>query len=128
MIKATMSLQCPFGNKKYLIIRESDEGDLSYTLKGAGSTTFALENLQLKQPLPQWSDYPVDVLISEIERILHQGVYRHLGATVRRPRPAPDAWQDNDDFPVENWRDEVMNDDTRLGYLDWVEAGRRCGK
>jgi hypothetical protein len=31
-------------------------------------------------------------------------------------------WESNPAYPVEDWRYEVANDDTRLGYLDWVEA------
>src|SRR3546814_1737565 len=31
-------------------------------------------------------------------------------------------WDDNPDHPVYDWKIEVTNDDTRLGYLDWVEA------
>src|SRR3546814_13878175 len=43
-------------------------------------------------------------------------------------------WDDNPDHPVYDWKIEVTNDDTRLGYLDWVEARserseeRRVGK
>jgi len=29
-------------------------------------------------------------------------------------------WEDHPDHPVEDWRYEVANNDTRLGYLDWV--------
>lgn len=31
-------------------------------------------------------------------------------------------WDENPDYPVDDWKTEVANDDTRLGYLDWVEA------
>ncbi len=31
-------------------------------------------------------------------------------------------WDENPDWPVEDWQIEVANDDTRLGYLDWVAA------
>ncbi|WOF45074.1 hypothetical protein KNJ79_09470 [Sphingopyxis indica] len=34
----------------------------------------------------------------------------------------PSHWDDNPDHPVDDWKTEVANDDTRLGYLDWVEA------
>lgn len=33
-----------------------------------------------------------------------------------------DYWNDNDDFPIENWQYEVANADTRLGYHDWIES------
>ena len=36
------------------------------------------------------------------------------------PRPG-DHWGEEIDFPVENWQDQVANDETRLGYWDWVE-------
>lgn len=31
-------------------------------------------------------------------------------------------WDDNPKHPAGDWKTEVANDDTRLGYLDWVEA------
>lgn len=33
----------------------------------------------------------------------------------------PSHWEENPDYPVADWRLEVQNDDTRLGYLEWVE-------
>ena len=33
-------------------------------------------------------------------------------------------WDEDDEFPVEEWRYEVNNDDTRLGYWDWVDIQR----
>ncbi len=29
-------------------------------------------------------------------------------------------WGEYPDHPVEDWKVEVANDDTRLGYWDWV--------
>ena len=31
-------------------------------------------------------------------------------------------WDDNPDHSADDWKTEVANDDTRLGYLDWVEV------
>lgn len=31
-----------------------------------------------------------------------------------------DPWAEVPDYPVADWQYEVGNDDTRLGYLDWV--------
>ena len=31
-------------------------------------------------------------------------------------------WDNHPDFPVEDWRYEVANDDTRVGYLEWVAS------
>uniref|UniRef100_A0A6M3LT21 Uncharacterized protein n=1 Tax=viral metagenome TaxID=1070528 RepID=A0A6M3LT21_9ZZZZ len=31
-------------------------------------------------------------------------------------------WDNHPDFPVEDWMHEVSNDDTRLGYWEWVRA------
>ncbi|MBA4090270.1 MAG: hypothetical protein C0494_06730 [Sphingobium sp.] len=31
-------------------------------------------------------------------------------------------WDDNPDYPVDDWKTEVANGDTRLGYRDWVDA------
>jgi hypothetical protein len=33
-------------------------------------------------------------------------------------------WDEIPGYPVEDWRYEVMNDDTRLGYSEWVENQR----
>lgn len=30
-------------------------------------------------------------------------------------------WDSNPDYPVSDWKREVANDATRLGYWDWVE-------
>ena len=35
-----------------------------------------------------------------------------------------DLWAKHTDFTLQDWRDEVLNDDTRLGYLDWVAHQR----
>lgn len=35
-----------------------------------------------------------------------------------------DAWADDPAHPVEDWKIEVANDDTRSRYLDWVESRR----
>ncbi len=31
-------------------------------------------------------------------------------------------WKQHPGYPVEDWKLEVENDDTRLGYWEWVEA------
>jgi hypothetical protein len=33
-----------------------------------------------------------------------------------------DHWEDDPDYPADAWKAEVANDDTRLGYRDWVDA------
>jgi len=33
-------------------------------------------------------------------------------------------WEDDPDFPAEDWKYEVANGDTRLGYGEWVEHQR----
>lgn len=33
-------------------------------------------------------------------------------------------WDDYTDFPVSEWRMEVVEDNTRLGYLEWVDHQR----
>ncbi len=32
-------------------------------------------------------------------------------------------WDVHPNYPVEDWQYEVANDDTRLGYWEWVKAG-----
>jgi hypothetical protein len=30
------------------------------------------------------------------------------------------CWDEHADYPVADWRHEVAEDNTRLGYIDWV--------
>ena len=30
-------------------------------------------------------------------------------------------WDEDEKYPVKDWQYEVANDDTRIGYLEWVE-------
>lgn len=39
-------------------------------------------------------------------------------------QPEFGCWEDQTDFPTEDWRIEVANGDTRLGYAAWVSAQR----
>lgn len=41
------------------------------------------------------------------------------GEEVKKPRS---AWAETPEHPVSDWRLEVANDETRLGYLAWVDA------
>jgi hypothetical protein len=40
--------------------------------------------------------------------------------TEHREKMATSHWAVDYEFPVEQWKYEVENDDTRLGYRDWV--------
>ena len=33
-------------------------------------------------------------------------------------------WDEDEKYPVKDWQYEVANDDTRIGYLEWVEHSR----
>lgn len=35
-----------------------------------------------------------------------------------------DWWSEDSDYPVADWQHEVAEDNTRLGYWDWVEVTR----
>jgi hypothetical protein len=35
-----------------------------------------------------------------------------------------DPWQEDAQFPLQDWKYEVNNDDTRAGYLEWVQNRR----
>ncbi|MGA3118397.1 MAG: hypothetical protein ABSF90_28720 [Syntrophobacteraceae bacterium] len=37
-------------------------------------------------------------------------------------------WEDDPEFPAEDWKYEVANGDTRLGYPEWVEHQRDAKK
>lgn len=38
--------------------------------------------------------------------------------------PLESHWDNDPDYPVKDWQLEVWNDETRLGYKEWVEAQR----
>lgn len=50
-----------------------------------------------------------------------------MGLDKTAPR-RPDHWASLPEFPVEDWKYEVANDDTRLGYLAWVENQQDMNK
>lgn len=37
-------------------------------------------------------------------------------------------WDEIPGYPVSDWQMEVASDDTRLGYLDWADAGMQLDK
>jgi hypothetical protein len=39
-------------------------------------------------------------------------------------RPSLNPWSEDPDYPVSDWQFEVRNNDTRLGYREWVERRR----
>lgn len=41
-----------------------------------------------------------------------------------RPDPGTGYWDNDPQFPVEDWMAEVSNGDTRQGYWPWVRAKR----
>ncbi len=50
------------------------------------------------------------------------GATRERLARTLRPATHRDPWIEEPAHPLSDWRSEVANDDTRLGYLDWVDA------
>ncbi len=43
---------------------------------------------------------------------------------MKETRTGMGVWGSDPDYPVADWQYEVANDDTRLGYWEWVEAQR----
>jgi len=41
-------------------------------------------------------------------------------ASFKLKEEAGGYWQENSDFPLRNWMDEVQNEDTRQGYWEWL--------
>ena len=39
---------------------------------------------------------------------------------------AEDGWTEDPDWPLADWRYEVANDDTRLGYAEWVKHNKEA--
>ena len=42
--------------------------------------------------------------------------------TYREWKPIESHWEEHPKFRSKDWRYEVENDDTRLGYVDWVNS------
>ena len=40
--------------------------------------------------------------------------------TIIDPMSDTNPWKENKEYPVEDWQHEVSENDTRLGYKDWV--------
>ena len=70
-----------------------------------------------------WADSKEDNYVSLMIR--HQDA-ELLESIVARLRPAPpeDIWADDPRYDAQSWRYEVANNDTRLGYWDWVASQR----
>jgi hypothetical protein len=89
----------------------------------------------LADNLGAWQDEEESVqeehedLISETDALL-DAVKAAIPAEVLFPVPpgatAPLPWQDDPDYPSDDWRVEVANNDTRRGYRDWVAARREA--
>jgi len=35
-------------------------------------------------------------------------------------------WENDPDFPIEDWQYQVANNDTRLGYTEWIASEREA--
>lgn len=42
------------------------------------------------------------------------------------PTNTKSPWDEDTKYPAKDWQHEVGNDDTRLGYLEWVEHHREA--
>ena len=60
-------------------------------------------------------------IVEQMERIFRDMSDRCLGVTVYEHHPGGSVWDEDPDYPVDDWQHEVANDDTRLGYWPWVE-------
>lgn len=67
----------------------------------------------------------LDLVLTDAERWLGDGGPTTLAelppSICSYPRPARvGIWDEDEDYPVADWQDEVANNDTRLGYWEWV--------
>lgn len=46
------------------------------------------------------------------------------GQLTGQPAADTDYWMDDPEYPSADWKYEVANDDTRLGYWEWVASRR----
>ena len=115
-------------NKQRLKVTMHSDGHLSYRLKSyLGSTSFAISNLQLKDPLPEMRSDTLEQTIVSIMDALHTGIPKPTAtdvyATVAKPKWVPsDPWDNHPDHGVEDWREEVWMSETRLSYAEWVNV------
>ncbi len=67
----------------------------------------------------------VDLFETEGSRIIHIAGGRRNSLETRKTGIARIShWEDDAEFPSEDWKCEVANSDTRLGYREWVEQQR----
>ncbi len=70
----------------------------------------------------------VDLLETGKSLIGHTAGDQRASLETRKPTKAAIAriahWEDDPLFPSEDWKCEVANSDTRLGYREWVEQQR----
>ena len=47
----------------------------------------------------------------------------HFSVSVRKDDSTANKshWDEDEKYPVKDWQYEVANDDTRIGYLEWIE-------
>jgi hypothetical protein len=53
-----------------------------------------------------------------------EALTRSLAAVAVPDDPTVYPWAENPDHPLSDWKAEVADDDTRLGYADWLAARR----
>jgi hypothetical protein len=67
----------------------------------------------------------VDLLETGEDRIAGiTGGQRDLSETLKPVTVRISHWEDDPRFPAEDWKNEVVNGDTRLGYREWIEQQR----
>lgn len=59
----------------------------------------------------------------DFEQLL-QRARSHYRAEAIQHSEAIDPWAEDPEYPVADWQYEVANDDTRNGYIQWVQASR----
>lgn len=76
--------------------------------------------------VPDWIRIEADALGDALEALRAEPAYASTGLTaVDRYVAGPDDyWGEDARFPREDWVAAVANDDTRLGYWEWVAARR----
>lgn len=96
----------------HLLEVEADDPDDAVEVYDAGECDAHLIGVQIGDN--------VDLLDSDLTtaHTAIQGVY----IPYPDPDPSPVWAEEAPDHPIEDWQYEVANDDTRLGYWEWVKA------
>lgn len=108
-----------------------ENGIVSFDLAGDGDWTVGPVLIYCEGCKTVWLDRR-EVVANDIK---NSTVSLDDGTVLPKPTDS-DPWKEHDNYPVKDWQHEVSENNTRLGYQDWVKHQREakiyvcsdCGK